>query len=282
MIAVGQVSDFIVNRETEAGFYLQSISSDDEVLMPSQMTPLMTKLGMKMKAFVYHTTKGTLIATPDIPHACVGEYALLKAVDVQDFGAFFDWGLEKDLLVPGNEQRVKVEKNEYHLVRVCLEESTNRIFGTTKLGKHIEASFFDIAQGDEINIVPVLATNLGYKVVINKKFVGLIYKNEIFQQIKIGDTYSGVVKKLREDGLVDAALQAQGHKNPFEAKDKIIIFLKKNDGKSSLNDKSSPGAIKETLGMSKQTFKKAIGMLYKDRKIQITKEGIELKLFKRK
>lgn len=217
-----------------------------------------------------------MIATSQIPYACVGEYAFLRVLDVEDFGAFFDWGIEKDLLVPGNEQKIKVRKHEQHLVRVCLEEETNRVYGTTKLGKYIESSEFDFAETDQVGLVPVQKTDLGYKIIINKKFIGMIYDNEIFTNIELGKAYEGVVKKIREDGLVDVALQVQGIKNLDEAKVKILEFLKESGGKSPLNDKSSPEQIKSTLAMSKKTFKSAIGMLYKDRKIQINKDGIVL------
>ena len=226
--------------------------------------------------FIYHDNSGSLLATSEVPYAQVGEYALLTAVEVQEFGAFFEWGLSKDLLVPGNEQRSDVRRNDEHLVRICLEEGTNRIFGTTKIAQHIEDSDFDISDGDKIKIVPVLNEELGYRSIINKKFIGMIYHNEIFKNIRIGNEYEGVVKKIRNDGLIDAALQVQGVRNLIDSKDIIIDMLEKRGGKSPLHDKSSPDEIKKVLGMSKQTFKKAIGMLYKERKIIIHKDGIEL------
>jgi predicted RNA-binding protein (virulence factor B family) len=217
-----------------------------------------------------------MICTLKIPHACVGEYALMSVIDNQEFGAFFDWGIEKDLLVPGNEQKEKVNLHEDHLVRVCLEEGTDRVYGTTKLGAFIENSKFDIFDGDHINIVPVEKQELGFRCVIDRVFIGMIYHNEIFEHIEIGQVYSGVVKKIRMDGLVDAALQIQGIKNLDQSSYKIIRYLESNEGKSHLHDKSAPDEIKRILGMSKKTFKSSIGMLYKKRKILISKEGIEL------
>ena len=276
MIEVGKINRLIVNRETNSGFYLKDLNSDEEVFIPPAMAPLLIKINEEVKVFVYTDTKGKLIATVQTPHAEVGEFALLRAVNVQEFGAFFEWGIEKDLLVPGNEQKFKVKKHEDHLVRICLEEGTNRLYGTTKLGKYINESIFDFEEGENVKLTPVRKTDLGYRVIINKKFIGMIYQNEIFTKIQIGETYNGFVKKIREDNLLDAALQEQGIKNLVDAKDKILNMLHENNGRSILNDKSSPDKIKEDLSISKQTFKNAIGMLYKERKITISKDGIEL------
>lgn len=276
MFEIGKVNKLIISRENKSGFYLKHPDSIDEIFMPPAMAPMNMNIGSEIDAFVYLDTKGSLIATDQRPHAEVGEYAVMRVIDNQEFGAFFDWGIEKDLLVPGNEQKTKVRNFEDHLVRVCLEPETDRVYGTTKLGKYIEESNFDFGEGDEVNIVPVQETDLGYRVVINKKFVGMIYQNEIFTRIILQTSYKGVVKKLRPDGLVDAALQTQGIVNVINAKDVILEKLKSSDGHSPLYDKSSPAEIKQVFSMSKQTFKNAIGMLYKERKITISKDGIKL------
>lgn len=278
MLEVGKVNKLKVNRETTSGYYLCSKEDDyaDEVFMPASLAPLKIKVGQDITAFIYEDSKGRLIATSDIPFAAVGEYALLSVIDTRDFGAFMDWGIDKDLLVPGNEQKIKMRTHDKYLVRVCREEGTNRIYGTSKIGKYVEASDFDIMEGDPIRMVPIVKTDLGFKVIINRKFIGMIYHNEIFSPIIIGEMYDGVVKKLRTDGLVDAALQIQGIKNLVDAKDKIIEMLEDCNGESFLNDKSTPAEIKRMLGMSKKTFKNALGMLYKERKVLISKEGIKL------
>jgi uncharacterized protein len=278
LIEIGKVQKFKVLKETKSGFYLEpiDIDSDEEVFMPPALAPLNLKIDQEIEAFIYLDSTGGMIANSSLPYAQVDEYALMNVIDVQGFGAFLDWGIEKDLLVPGNQQKMKMKKFEEHLVRVCLEEETDRIYGTTKLGKYIESSDFDINEGDSVSLVPAQKTELGYKVIINKKFIGMIYHNEIFSNIRIGQPLQGVVKKIRVDGLVDTALQTQGVQNIREATDKILIFLNQKDGKSELHDKSSPEAIKSQLSMSKKTFKNAIGILYKQRKILIHKTGIEL------
>lgn len=276
MISIGKINRLIVHRETDSGYYLKKKSCEDEVFMPPVLVSNEIKIDQILDVFVYLDSKGRMLATCKIPVAEVDEYALLQVIEVQEFGAFFKWGIEKDLLVPGNEQKIKVRKGEWHLVRICLEEETNRVYGTTKLGKYIQNSQFDIQEGDEVDVTPVEKTDLGYRSIINKKFIGLIYHGEIFTELKKNEGLKGIIKKIREDGLVDIALQSQGFKNLLSAKEKILEMLKNNQGESSLNDKSDPLLIQRELGMSKQTFKRAIGMLYKEKKIKIDKDKISL------
>lgn len=275
MLEIGKVNTLEVSKETSSGFYLKVPEEFGEVFLPPSMAPEFTKVGDTLKVFIYVDTKDSLIATSRLPYAEVGEYALLDSVDVQDFGAFFDFGIEKDLLVPGNEQKHDVELHREYLVRICLDDM-DRIYGTTKLGNYILDSDFDIKEGDKVSMVPAERTDLGYRVIINKKFIGMIYNSEIFKAVKIGEAVTGYVKKIREDGLVDAALQIQGIKNLDNSCIKIMEMLHKNGGKSKLHDKSDPDDIRFELGMSKKTFKNSIGMLYKKKKILISKTGIEL------
>lgn len=276
MLEIGQISKFIVEQDTGSGFYIKDVETDKEVYMPSFMAPMQVSIGDEVDAFVYLDNKGHLIASADLPFACVGEYALLEVVEVQEFGAFFDWGLDKDLLVPGNEQKIKVQKGEFHIVRICLEQGTDRVYGTTKLGKYIEDSSDDLLMNDKVSIKVAQKTELGYRVIVNKTHIGMIYHNEIFETVIIGEIYNAVVKSMRFDGLVDVALQIQGIKNLDEATGKVMDLLRKYNGKCYLNDKSSPAEIKTELGMSKKTFKSAIGMLYKRKRILISKDGIEI------
>ncbi len=276
MIEIGKIDEFVVVRDGISGFYLRKPNSEGEVFMPPSMAPTGLEVNQQIRAFVYLDTKANMVATSKLPSAVVGEYALMKVVDVQEFGAFFDWGIEKDLLVPGNEQKVKVKSDEYYIVRVCLEEESDRIYGTTKIGRYIKNSKCDLHAGNKVSIVPAQKSDLGYRVIINKKFIGMIYSNEIYSDIQVGNNYEGVIKKIRSDGLVDVSLQSLGVKNLVDAKNKIIDMLVKGGGKSNLSDKSSPADIKQMLGMSKKTFKNAIGMLYRERKIVINRDGIEL------
>lgn len=277
MINIGQVNRLVVNSKVDAGFYLYDKELENKIFMPISMSPISLNINDEIDTFVYLNTSGDQIATSEIPFAVVGEFAFLDVVEVQDFGAFLDWGIEKDLLVPGNEQKIKLKRYEKHLVRICLEEGTDRIYGTTKLGKYIEGAQFDIKAGDKVDILPVAKTDLGYKIIINKKYIGMIYHNEIYKPIVIEEKMGGFVKGIREDGLVDVTLQVQGVKKLSGNKEKLLEYLSKKGGQISLHDKSDPYDIKVALGMSKKAFKGAVGMLYKEKKIVIKEDGIELR-----
>lgn len=277
MIEIGKISELTVADENASGYYLKHDNYDVLIFMPPSLGPGNVKIGDRLSVFIYLDKSGSPLATTHFPSAVVGEYALMNVVETTGFGAFVNWGISKDLLIPDTEQKFPIKKGENHLVRVCLDERTNKIYGTTKLGKYIEMSDFDIEVADEVKLVPFLKDHLGYRVTVNRKFIGMIYHNEIFiNDIEIGQTLTGFVKNIRPDGLLDCALQAQGIKNSLDSKDVILNFLKNEGGKSSLCDKSHPEEIKESLNMSKQTFKKAIGMLYKEGKILLSKSGIEL------
>ncbi|MEX0798413.1 MAG: S1-like domain-containing RNA-binding protein [Bacteriovoracaceae bacterium] len=282
MIEIGKINKLIVEGAGSEGFTLRDADSDAQVFMPrALLSPTFgagsLKTNEEIEAFVYlDSNNQRMLASPQAPVAVVGEFAHLRVVEVQEFGAFLDWGIAKDLLVPGNEQKIKLRAGDWALVRICLEQGTNRVYGTTKLGKHIEGSQFDVEENDKVNLVPVEETELGYRCIINKKFIGMIYHNEIFSPVKIGKTYPAFVKKVREDGLVDAAMQVQGVRNLFESKTKVLEIIKENGGKVSLTDKSPPEQIQALFGMSKKSFKSAVGMLYKERLISIKKDGIEL------
>jgi uncharacterized protein len=276
LIELGQMNELIVHKEDQKGFILNDPISDDTAFLPPISDKIEINIDDRISVFVYLDNDNNMIASIERPYATVGEYALLTAVESLRIGAFFDWGISKDLFVPDNEQRERIYEGDQIIIRACLDERTEKVYGTTKIGKYIKASQFDIKEGDKVSIIPARKEELGYRSIINKKYIGMIYYNEIFKSIKIGEKLQGVVKKIREDGLVDTSLQTQGFQNLVDSKDKILAYLKEGGGESHLHDKSSPQEIKEILGMSKQTFKNTIGMLYRDRKIIITKAGIKL------
>ena len=275
MINIGKIQTLKVDRRINSGHFLVCEEGQD-VFMPDNLGPLHVKLGDELKVFIYTDTKGLPIATTELPYAQVGEMALLRVQDVKEFGAFFDWGIDKDLLVPGNEQKIKVRPYEDHLVMVCIEEGTNRLFGSTKLGKFTDPDDIDLAKNDKVDVIPYQRTPLGHKVLINKKFLGMIYANETFNSVQIGESYPAFVKKVRPDGLIDISLRAMGMANLRDTTHLIIELLEESGGKTFLNDKSSPDEIKSMLGVSKKSFKKAVGILYKEKKIKLTDDGIEL------
>ena len=282
MIEIGKMNNLTVVRETESGYYLIDEDSYQEVFLPPALANQKVEKGDKLDVFVYVDTKDKLIATCKVPFAQVGEFASLEVVDVQEFGAFLDLGVEKDLLIPANEQKIKIRSGDRPVVRICLEEGADRVFGTTKFGKYLEKMEFDIQEGDEVSVVPVDVSDLGYRVIINKKYIGLLYQNEVFTAIKFDQPYTAFVKKIRVDGFVDVSLQKQGIKNLDDSKKKILDHLFKFGGISPLHDKSSPEEIREKLGMSKKTFKNSLGMLYKDRMVLLKKDRTELARRKKK
>lgn len=276
MIKVGYTNEFIVQKKLDTGFELKELASDETIKLHQSKAKGMLSVGDKIDAFIYLDTEQKPVATMSIPVAQAHEYALMKVIDVQDFGAFVDWGVEKDLLIPGSEQKVRMNLGEYHIVRVCIEDETHRLFGTTKLGKFIENTDFKIAEGDKVAVVPVLEFELGYRCLISKKYIGMIYYNEIYNKINIGEEYQAVIKKIRVDGLVDLSLQTLGVRNLFESRDKVLEILKECGGETIISDKSPPAAIKAMFGMSKKTFKSAVGILYKEKRIDITEAGIKI------
>lgn len=276
MLEIGKINKLVVNRETKSGYYLQLLDGDEEVFMPPALSPFNVKIGDRIDAFVYMDTKGELVASSEIPFAEVGEFAFLRVIEKEDFGCFMDWGISKDLLVPGNEQKVKMQKYEDYIVRVCLDEKTNRVFGTTKFGVYIEQTEFDITEGDHIDFIPCYRNEIGFQVIANKKYLGMIYHNEIYQNIALGKSYSGIVKKIREDNRIDISLQKIGVSNLHDVKNKILEYLDNHSGNLPVHDKSTPEDIKRVLGVSKKSFKAAIGMLYKERIIEIKDKKVTL------
>lgn len=276
MIEIGNMNNLIVHEKFGGGYLLRADDLDIDIILPHKEITTELTIGEKIKAFVYVDKDEKPMATLSRPSALVGEFAVMKIKEAHQFGAFADWGITKDLLIPDTEQKDRVGVGQFYIVRVCLDERTNKVYGTTKVGKYIQGTKFDIKENDKVKVIPVKNEDLGYRCLINDKFIGMIYYNEVYDKIKFGDEIEGFVKKLRSDGLVDVSLQSLGIRNVVSSQDKILAYLERVGGKSHLHDKSSPEEIRSILKMSKKTFKSSIGMLYKQRKIIIHKDGIEL------
>lgn len=281
---IGKIREFKIVSQTEGGHFVTLLEHDgeepQELFMPSlRSDPLRShdlNVDDVIEAFVYRDDSGAPCASLLLPDAEVEEFALLRVVESQAFGAFLDWGLEKDLFVPAKKQKKPMAVGELHLVRVCYDAESGKIYGTTKYESILETLNFYFKEGDKVEIIPAEVHQLGYRCIVNRKFIGMIYHNEIFIDVELDREYEGHVKKIREDGLIDVALQVQGIKALDAAQKKILEILTSAGGKLGLHDKSSPEDIKRVLGMSKKTFKSSVGMLYKARKIVITDNGIEL------
>jgi len=234
MIEVGKTQKLEVNKKIELGLELKDPRSGDVVLLPKAHISRELDLGEEVSAFVYiDTSSKEKTATLLQPVANVGEFAYLRVKEIHEFGAFLNWGIEKDLLVPGNEQKEKFGSHGKKLIRICMEEGTDRIFGTTKFGKYLDSQIMSLDVGDRVTIIPTEKTKLGFRVIVEKKYLGMIYHNEIFENIELGESYSAVTKTIRDDGLIDVALQTQGVNNLYESQDKILDYLSQNGGGES-------------------------------------------------
>lgn len=273
MLQFGKINQLKVQSISSRGSILVD-EDDNEVHLPKTNENI--QVDEILDVFVYIDSNGNPTASLKTPYAQVGDFAYLKAVEVLDFGAFLDLGIEKHLLVPGNQQKTKMEFNEYYLVKICLEENTNKIFGSSKLERFVEKEDIQLEKNQEVTLLPFEVTDRGYRVIIDNLYLGMIYKNEIFSPITLGQSITGFVKEVRSDGLIDVATRPLGIKNLSSGQGEILKALKEAGGFLPLHDKSDPNEIKRVLGMSKQTFKRAIGMLYKARQISISDDGIKL------
>lgn len=248
-----------------------------EILLPNRYLPNAGKVGDRIEVFIYVDSADRLVATTEKALGQVGEFVSLKVAQVNKMGAFLDWGLPKDLLVPYNQQHTKMEVGKYYLVRIFVDQRTERIAASSKLDKFIDIWPAEYQQGEKVKLIIGGKTDLGFKAIVNDLHWGLLYDNEIFQPLRIGKKVDGYIKQVREDGRLDLIL-TRGSKNKVnDFADKLLDHLQQNNGFSPLHDKSSPELIQRTLGVSKKTFKATVGNLMKKGKLTIEKNGIRLK-----
>jgi predicted RNA-binding protein (virulence factor B family) len=272
---IGQINSLIVSRETPHGFYLKD-DEEKEVLLPGKYLKGDEKEGDKIEVFIYNDSEDRLVATTETPKISLDEFAVLKVVDVSKYGVFLDWGLEKDLLVPFKEQNKKMVSGKSYVVKMYLDEDTDRLVATAKVKKFLSNETLELAEKDEVDLLVFNESDLGYDVIINEKYQGLIFRNEVFTAVKIGDQLKGYVKKIREDNKIDVSLQKDGVAHMEKSAQEVLDALNTQGGTLNISDKSSPEEIYELLHMSKKAFKKAIGTLYKQRKIVIKPNKISL------
>jgi len=275
MLKLGQINTLKVIRETANGFYL-SDDDETEVLLPNKYVPGGMETGNTIDVFLYKDSEDMIVATTLTPKFMLNEYAALKAKAVTTFGAFFDWGLEKDLLVPYRQQAKRITEGENYVVYLYLDEASQRLVGSTKINNTFTKTPDDLNIGDQVSLLPYAETELGISVIVNSTYQGMLFRNEIFEHIKIGRTLTGYVKKIRADHKIDVSLNRLGYKAIDDNVQKLIQELEANGGKLNLNDKSAPEDIVNRLGMSKKTFKKSVGALYKLKRLLINETGIEL------
>lgn len=273
---IGKFNQLKVVKITPQGMYLDS--DKGEILLPNKYIPAEAKVGDTLQVFVYTDSEDRLIATTLTPLALRGEFACLYVRHVTKFGAFLDWGLEKDLFVPLKEQHKMMYEGEKHVVMVTLDVRTERLIGVSKLGAFLTHEADGLEEGEEVQLMVYEFTTLGIMCIVNQVYSGMLYKNEVFQSLEIGDKLKGYIKNIREeDGKIDLSLRREGFDGIKNQGDSIVEKLKNNDGYLPYNDDSDPEDIKKQFQMSKKTFKKLIGGLYKQGKIIILDNGIRLK-----
>jgi hypothetical protein len=267
MIKIGQYNELRISRFVDFGAYVTDETT--EVLLPIRYLKESDVVGDVVRVFVYTDSEDRLVATTEIPFATVGEFAFLQVKQVNKIGAFMDWGLQKDLLVPYSEQKNKMQPGGTYLVYLYLDNNTKRVVASAKIERHLGNVFADYTPGDKVKVLVIAHTEIGYKVIVDNLHLGMVYDNEIFQPVEIGETLDAYVKHVREDGKIDLRLKASNTvKRISPLTDTILEMLAM--GEFKLTDKSSPEDIKATLHCSKKDFKKAIGALYKEHKIAIS------------
>ena len=275
MIKIGKTNNLKVVKKVDFGLYLDGGESG-EILLPKRYVDESMEVGDKLDVFIYCDSEDRLVATTEKPLIEVGEFGLLKAVEVNRVGAFMEWGLQKDLLVPFREQSQEIRVGGSYVVYAFLDNATKRIVGSTKLNKYVGNRIPRYSEGDTVDILAVHKTDLGYKVIVDNLFWGMIYNNDLFDPLSPGDRIPAYVKTVREDGKIDVTLRERGGERVFQLANRIMGYLRDTSGEMALSDSSSPEEIKAVFQCSKKDFKKALGYLYKKGKILIADGGVTL------
>lgn len=275
MLEIGRLNKLEIISRKPQGLYLDG-GRYGEILIPNQYIPRDVNIGDEIEVFIYFDSEDRIIATTRKPLVMVGEFAMLRCISVSTVGAFMDWGLQKDLLVPYSEQKSKMIKDLHYLVHVHFDEVSKRIVASAKLDKYLDKSPINFKEWDQVDLIITKETELGYKAIINNTHWGVIYKNEVFKKIEYGQKLKGFVKKIRVDGKIDLSLEKPGYGKVDPISQEILDKLNKNEGFIPVTDKSSPETIAKLFGLSKKNYKKAVGALYKQKLIIIEEKGIRL------
>lgn len=273
MLEIGKYHRMRIDRETEPGLFLSNEAGDD-VLLPNKYVPTEYKIWDELDVYVYLDHEERPVATTLKPYIELNNFGYLRCTTVSKIGAFLDWGLEKELFVPFAQQARPMKEGSWYIVYMYLDQKTNRLAATSKTIKYLSNDQIDVKKFDKVDLLISHITDRGANAIVNSKYRGLIYKEDIFEDIRTGDQLEGWVKKVRPDGKIDIILQEEGYKSIEPNAQYIYEELAANDGFLPLHDKSDSEDIQSQLGLSKKSFKKAIGTLYRDRKILIKEDGI--------
>jgi len=273
-IEAGNYYDLKVARETDFGLYLDD--GKEGVLLPKRFIPREYRSLDKIRVFIYHDSEDRLIATTQEPKGIVGDIVKLRVVSVTPHGAFMDMGLMKDIFVPVSQQLQKMRPGGEYLVRIFRDKQTGRIAATEKVEQQLNNDDLKVKEKDEVDLIVLRRTDIGYLMIINNMHTGVLHFNEIYRNIGVGDKFRGFIKKIYPDNKIDVVAGRSGYVRVEDEAEKILRLLKENSGYLPYYDKSGPDEIYDFFGMSKKTFKMTLGKLYKDRKISLEKTGIKL------
>ena len=275
MIEIGKYNKLKIVKDLDFGVYLDG-GNDLEILLPARYVPKNVKPGDELEVFIYHDNEGRLIATTARPHAIVGEFKYMEVKAVNEMGAFLDWGLMKDLMVPFKEQKMAMQEGRWYLVHIRLDHVTERIMASARIDKFIGNIPPAYKQNEEVDILIADETEIGYKVIINNSHWGLIYHSEVFQRLDMGEERKAYIKEVREDEKIDVSLTPLGYEKIGGIAGIILNSLEAQGGFIAVHDKSEPDIIYSLFRCSKKSFKQAIGTLYKQKRIAIEENGIRL------
>lgn len=275
MVEIGKYNTLKIVKDLDFGVYLDG-GDGVEILLPARYVPKNVKPGDEVEVFIYHDNEGRLIATTAKPLAQVGEFQFMEVKSVNNTGAFLEWGLMKDLLVPFKEQKMPMREGKWYLVYVHVDHVTGRIVASARVDKYLDNVIPDYSFNQEVDLLVAEETEIGYKVIINNTHWGLVYHSEVFQRLEKGEHVKGYIKEVREDEKIDVSLTPLGYQK-VEGISKIILdSLKAQGGYIAVHDKSEPELIYSLFRCSKKAFKQAIGALYKQKIINLETEGIRL------
>ena len=274
-VKLGRYNQLEVVKKVEFGVYLDG-DEDGEILLPKKYVPEDCEEGDMLNVFIYLDMEERLVATTLQPYAQVGDFACLEVAWVNEYGAFLDWGLMKDLFVPFREQKVKMQKGRRYVVHIHVDEESYRIMASAKVERYLSDERPEYQPGEEAEVMVWQRTDLGYKVIVDNKFSGMLFHNEVFRQLEIGMKLPAYIKQVRPDGKIDLELQKAGFHKVDDFAEVLLQYIRDNGGRTSINDKTDAETIYDAFGVSKKTFKKAVGDLYRKRLIVLEDGGIRL------
>ncbi|QDP02380.1 S1 RNA-binding domain-containing protein [Thalassotalea sp. PS06] len=275
MAEVGKINTLRIIKLTEIGAYLDGAETG-EILLPTRYLTESAQEGQDLQVFIYYDSKDRLVATTEMPKAQLEDFAYLKVVQVNKMGAFLDWGLPKDLLVPYNQQKTRMVVGKSYLVKIYRDHYTDRIAASSKLDKFLDIWPAQYEIGEQVDLIIATKTDLGFKAIVNNRHWGLLYDNEVFQHLRTGQKIKGYIKNVRSDGAIDLILTRGGIAKVNDFAPALIAYLKAHKGYCNLHDKSSPEEIKRAFGVSKKTFKSTLGNLLKHKKVELLEQGFRL------